>query len=196
MSREGTSHLCDTQATHESCVPSLQYLIQDLEIDQVILKAVLVSILHSIGSSGMHPFMPGNEKRGSTSRRCTLQKAAGDEDSSPGNSVCDSSSNLSASDSKARRAKPVQTPHSACGAIPGSLHSTQWNALPSGPTKHSFCFLNSSACRRYHLHFFPLLSVAQGLCECDASHKRNRNPETRPFYILLKHRFSSKWQLW
>lgn len=74
MSREGTSHLCDTQATHESCVPSLQYLIQDLEIDQVILKAVLVSILHSIGPSGMHPFMPGNEKRVTTSRWCTLQK--------------------------------------------------------------------------------------------------------------------------
>lgn len=68
LSREGAGPLCETQTIQESSLLSIRYLIQDLEIDQVILEAVSVSILHSIGSSGMHPFVPGNMQRVSASR--------------------------------------------------------------------------------------------------------------------------------
>lgn len=116
---------------------SIRYLIQDLEIDQVVLEAVSVSILHSIGSSGMHPFMPGNMQRVSTSRQCELWKKAGDEGGSLGNPAHDPSSDLSGSESKAHLdATLCLWRHGVVGvSLP-----PEWRVLPSEATKHTYLF--------------------------------------------------------
>lgn len=168
--------LCETQTIHESSL-SIQYLIQNLEIDQVILEAVSVSILHSKGSSGMHPFMPGNMQRVSTSRQCMLQKKAGDEGSSLGNPAHDTSRDLSSSESKAHLdATLCLWRHRG-----KSLFHQSEELYQVDPPNILFCFLNShcSTFRRYLLHFSFLLHVVRGLPQWDALCKMNQNPNTK-----------------
>lgn len=121
----------------ESSLLHIRYLIQDLEIDQVVLEAVSVSILHSIGSSGMHPFMPGNMQRVSTSKQCILQKKAGDEGGSLGNPSHDPLSDLSGSESKAHLDATLCLWRHGVGGV--SL-PPEWRVLPSEATKHTFLF--------------------------------------------------------
>lgn len=168
MSSEGASPLCETQTMHESSLLSIQYLIQDLEIDQVIPEAMSVNILHSIGSSGMHPFVPGNMQRVSTPRQCMPRKKVGNEGGSLGNPAHDISSDLSSRESKARLdATLCLWRHRG-----KSLFHQSEELYQVDPPNISFYFLNSrcSTFRRHFLHFSFLLGVVHSLPQCDASY--------------------------